>query len=239
MLITKIRKNIAKLIYHEKSYEYYFNVPIKYQYNQLKAVNERIVEYPFLFNQILKDKPPKKILDFGCTRSWLSIALSSMGYDVTGIDLREFDYEHKNFTFSKTNILDLDEKNFDFVVSLSTIEHVGLGAYDKEVINDDLAKVLKKIEHLLKPQGKLILTLPVGKPSIDEFTRSFAPEELKDILKSHRFSLQTEEYYHKDDRFFWKPSSIIDIANISNDTSARKSAGSGVNGVGFFVFQKP
>ena len=76
LIISKIRKNIAKLIYNETNYETHFNVPIKYQYNKLKAVNERIIEYPFIFNQILTNKSPKKVLDFGCTRSWLSIALS-------------------------------------------------------------------------------------------------------------------------------------------------------------------
>ena len=238
MLITKIRKNIAKLIYNEKNFETYFNVPIKYQYNKLMAVNERIIEYPFIFNQILREKPPQKILDFGCTKSWLSLALSSFGYDIIGIDLREFEYEHKNFTFKKINILDLVEKDFDFVVSLSTIEHVGLGVYDKKVIDDDLGKVLKKINRLLKSNGKFILTLPIGRPSIDEFERSFTPAELKNLLFSENFSLQNEEYYKRENKFYWKPSTIDDISKISNDKTAREKVGSGVNGVGFFVFKK-
>lgn len=237
-IFSRIRKNIAKLIYQEKSFESYFNVPIKYQYNKLKAVNERIIEYPFIFNQILREKPPQKILDFGCTRSWLSIALSSMGYDVTGIDLRKFDYEPKNFTYSKINILDLNEREFDFIVSLSTLEHVGLGVYDKKVINDDLSKVLNKINSLLKSNGKLILTLPIGRPSIDEFERSFAPDELKSILDTANFSMEIEEYYKRENKFYWKPTSIKEISKISNDQSARKDAGSGVNAAGLFVFQK-
>ena len=162
----------------------------------------------------------------------------TFGHDVVGIDLRTFDYEHKDFKFSKINILDLEEKDFDFVVSLSTIEHVGLGVYDKNVINDDLTKVLNKISSLLKTNGKFILTLPIGKPSIDEFERSFSPDELKNLLGSAGFTLDVEEYYSRKNQFYWKPTTIEEISNISNDKSARNEAGSGVNAVGLFVFQK-
>jgi SAM-dependent methyltransferase len=237
-IINKIRKNIAKLIYQEVNFESHFNVPIKYQYNKLKAVNERILEYPFIFSQILKEKPPKKILDFGCTRSWLSIALSSLGYEVLGIDLRNFEYEHKNFNFNKMNILDLEEKDFDFIVSLSTIEHVGLGVYDKKVIDDDILKVLNKINILLKTNGKFIVTLPVGKPTIDEFERSFDPNEFKTLLKEANLLLEIQEYYKRDENFYWKPIGIDKISEISNDKDSRKNVGSGVNGVGFYVFKK-
>jgi hypothetical protein len=121
---------------------------------------------------------------------------------------------------------------------LSTIEHVGLGVYDKKIINDDLIKVLDKVNDLLLVGGKFIITLPVGQSSIDEFERSFAPDELKGLLRSANFELEIEEYYKRENKFYWSPISEDEIKNISNDKKARSMAGSGVNGVGFFVFLK-
>ena len=134
--------------------------------------------------------------------------------------------------------MDLDEKNFDFVISLSTIEHVGLRAYDRDVIDDDLTKVLTKTYNLLKPNGKFLVTLPIGKSSIDEFERSFEPIEFKSLFESTGFSLKVEEYFKREEKFYWKPATIDEISEISNDKNARMKTGSGVNGVGFFVFNK-
>jgi 2-polyprenyl-3-methyl-5-hydroxy-6-metoxy-1,4-benzoquinol methylase len=56
--------------------------------------NERLIEWPFIFRHI--DKPPKKVLDIGCWESILSIQLAMLGYKVTGIDIQNYGYKHKD-----------------------------------------------------------------------------------------------------------------------------------------------
>src|SRR2546428_9643071 len=53
------------------------------------VVVERVVEIPFVVRHV----PPvanTRILDFGCTESPLPIHLASLGYQVTGVDLRPY-----------------------------------------------------------------------------------------------------------------------------------------------------
>ena len=237
-MLTKIRRNLAQLIYSGTTFDTHFNVPIKFDRNDVKAVNERIVEIPFIFSAIEHDNKPKKILDFGCTRSWMSLSLASLGHEVYGIDLRDFHFQHQSFIFQKINILDFEIRNFDFVISLSTLEHVGLGAYGEKYDQQALSKVVNKINWLIKPGGRFILTLPVGIPSSDQFEKSFSPDEIIELIVNGKFILSKGNYYKRFDHKYWLPCSKKEIAHVSNDFRSRKKVGSGVNGVGCYIFKK-
>jgi 2-polyprenyl-3-methyl-5-hydroxy-6-metoxy-1,4-benzoquinol methylase len=47
----------------------------------------------------------KRILDFGCTRSELVLQFASFGYEVWGIDLRDYFFTHPNLTTLRENFL--------------------------------------------------------------------------------------------------------------------------------------
>lgn len=183
------------MVYGNVSFETHFNVPMKFSKGKLKATNERIVEIPFVLSEVATAPPRLKILDFGCARSWISLSLASMGHDVFGIDLRQYVFEHPNFNFDKCDILQYRNKAFNYVISLSTWEHVGLGAYGEEYDEAAAMAVLQKMRNLLIPGGKLLLTLPVGKPSVDRFEKSFSPMEIKSILKENGFAMEKEKYF--------------------------------------------
>src|SRR4030042_5037324 len=53
--------------------------------------NERIVEIPFVYQNLNLPKKAK-VLDFGCCESKVSIELSSLGYNVTGVDLNDYPF---------------------------------------------------------------------------------------------------------------------------------------------------
>lgn len=89
--------------------------------------SERIVEYPLLFQYL--DKNWRSILGFGCVDGLLSIRLACLGYMVTGLHLRQYPFTHPNFKFIQADILNWEPQKdaYDCVISISTIEHVGLG----------------------------------------------------------------------------------------------------------------
>jgi 2-polyprenyl-3-methyl-5-hydroxy-6-metoxy-1,4-benzoquinol methylase len=238
-LPNSIRQTLTRLIRRQISFETHFNVPIKFKHKGSIVINERIVEIPFIFSSISLDNHTKKILDFGCTRSWLSLSLASLGHSVYGIDLRDFPFTHPNFVFQKINILDLQECDFDYIVSLSTLEHVGLGAYGEPHSQQALVDVVKKVHLLLKEDGTLLLTLPIGMPSEDIFEKSFAPEEILELFSSHAFHLIEERYFNRHKGIDWRPCTREEIALVSNSLQERNKFGSGVNGVGCFNFSKP
>ena len=126
-----------------------FNVILQF-YNSLFSKESSIVfsersnEYPILFQNI--NPKVKRILDFGCVEDLLPIHLASLGYIVTGIDFRPYPFKHKNFNFINQDILTWDPpvEEFDTVISISTVEHVGLSSYgDPEQINGDKIAIEK------------------------------------------------------------------------------------------------
>lgn len=237
-MLKKIRSAVSRLVSKQTTFETHFNVPIKFKHSADMVINERIVEMPFVFSSIPLGNEPQKILDFGCSRSWLSLSLASMGHAVHGIDLRDHPFGHPNFEFQKMNILDYQEQDFDYVISLSTMEHVGLGAYGEPYSQQALVEVVKKVHFVLKRDGTLLLTLPVGISSVDNFEKSFAPAEIIDLVTDHHFHLKESRYYKRGLGIHWQPCTQEDISVISNDFKARKKFGSGVNGVGCFNFVK-
>lgn len=179
-----------------------------YPYNM---TNERMVEIPFILQNIPKEKSIK-ILDIGCDESILPIMLSSYGYNVHGIDINNYDFDHINFKFHKGNLKDYDKFakiKYDCIISMSTIEHIGLGYYGKDDFSQKEA--FQKVLGLLKDDGVFILTIPYGKYSINKLQIVYDEKLLNSYLED--FKIIKSEYY----RSFlgkWSPCSkeiLIDI----------------------------
>jgi 2-polyprenyl-3-methyl-5-hydroxy-6-metoxy-1,4-benzoquinol methylase len=203
MLVRALR--LAKLIRRIDIHEHEFNVPIKIDSGKIRSVNERIIELSMV-QRFLADLPiGKRILEFGCTRSWLSLSLASMGYKVIGVDLRDFPIKHPNFSFHKGEIQKLDIEPVDCIVAVSTLEHVGIGAYAEETDEHAMTEVLEKLNTLLVDNGQLILSVPVGIPAIDSFQRIFSPEEITALLKNYGFTITKAKYFTRTNETTWLP----------------------------------
>ena len=55
------------------------------------VINERIVEIPFVFQNLILKKG-SKVLEFGCCQSSLAMQLASLGYRVTGVDFNDYEF---------------------------------------------------------------------------------------------------------------------------------------------------
>ncbi|MFW9973309.1 MAG: class I SAM-dependent methyltransferase [Candidatus Odinarchaeota archaeon] len=159
-------------------------------------INERIVEIPFLYKNLDFHKM-NKILDLGCVGSKISLQLSSLGYQVVGVDYRPFIFKHKNLKFIQGNFFDIDLANesFDCVICISTIEHIGLPAYNIDPFEHGDKKAIEKIYNLLKRGGKLILTVPFGKATVNQFERNYDQKSLEQLIE--RFTIQEFKIYER------------------------------------------
>ncbi|MDX1688508.1 MAG: class I SAM-dependent methyltransferase [Candidatus Promineifilaceae bacterium] len=219
-------------------YDRYLNPPVRFRDGDWFA-NERLVELPFIFSQIDMNGSGRHALEFGCTRSTLALQLASLGYDVVGVDLRPYDLAHPNLSFFQGNLLELDtaaEGSFDLVTAVSVIEHVGLGAYGEESSETERARVIAKLVDLLRPGGKLIVTLPVGRPDVDDFERSFHPDEALDLFDHSRLERTAARYFRRERWKSWQSCTVEEVASVSNSRDDRGPTG--VNGVGCFVWRK-
>lgn len=192
---------------------------------------------PFTLNQIPINQGKKRILDFGCTKSYLALQLASFGHDVVAIDLRNYEFKHPNLTFYNINILDFDdEQKFDYITAISVLEHVGLGHYEEEKDTKALNITVLKLVKLLKNQGKLIVTVPFGKKYENTFLRSFTHEAIISLFSRKNLELIIEAYYYREKLKFWKKCDLEKAKQISNSSKDRGPFG--VNCIGCFVWQK-
>src|SRR3990170_1502531 len=93
-------------------------------------LNSRLIEYPFVVRK-LAGRTPGKALDVGCADGGnvLPPILAALGWELHGIDIRDFRLPHPDFRFTKgdlTKTTGFASDFFDCVYAVSSIEHFGL-----------------------------------------------------------------------------------------------------------------
>lgn len=142
------------------------------------------------------------ILCVGCLEEPTANILQDLGASVTGVDMREYGrgdipngfdnpiYEHIVSDFSKFET----NKKFDIAISISAIEHFGIGYYKEVVDEDGDKKAMAKILSLLKPGGFALITVPIGGSWCKTYHwRRYAFDTLDRITNG--FHVEREEYW--------------------------------------------
>lgn len=174
-------------------------------------VNERIVEYPHVFQWI---KPVGIVLDIGCCSSRLPIQLASLGYEVHGIDVRPYPFTHSNFTFHKTDVFTWSpDQKFDIILLISVLEHFGSGDYgDLEVLDAD-RQAVEKFSGWLSKNGQLIVTVPFGQAGLTKKHRIYDLKRLKYLFS--KFNWVNHKYFQRI-KENWVEKDAQDMENITS-----------------------
>jgi len=154
----------------------------------------------------VKDKLPKgdgRLLDIGPAPGDPKPAriAADRGWSVVGVGLEEpigkLPEQRFEFVLGDFNTVKILYK-FDWILNISTIEHFGLaGRYGVEVMDEDAdLRGMAKALRLLKPDGKMLLTVPVGQDAV--FVprhRVYGPVRLPRLLDGYK--VLEEVYYAK------------------------------------------
>ena len=119
-----------------------------------------------ILESVKPDLPPRaEVLEVGCAElDWLTIAATSWPQlRFTGIDWRGHKRPPEGAAIIRGDVMrhEFPDERFDWIVSISALEHVGLGHYAKDplaVDGDSIA--LRNIYRWLKPGGLLIFDVP-------------------------------------------------------------------------------
>lgn len=124
--------------------------------------------------------------------------LSKKGHRVYGLDIQDYG-KHKGFTFLKADIISSDlpfeMHMFDYIVLLSTLEHIGLGYYGDSTDKRGDRKALERIHSLLKSDGRLLVTIPFSrKYSENNYQRIHTKASFLNLI-SNLFEIEKEQYW--------------------------------------------
>ncbi len=185
----------------------FFNEPIWVSYEnstaRWSATSERILERPWIFRQLADLPLGATILDAGCSESLLSFELASAGFQMVGVDIRDYTLRHPRLQFLRSNICStpLTSATFDVAIALSTVEHIGIGAYGDPTQNASPELALAEIFRLLKGGGRLYITVPFGQAAITPLHHIYDSTSLRALLKD--FRIEKLEFGIKVDNYVW------------------------------------
>ena len=192
------------------------------------VVNERIVEYPVIWRWLMDQG---RVLDFGCATSRMPLYLANLGYEVHGLDLRPYPWQHSNLSFFQANIFDWQPPHpYDMILCISTLEHVGLGAYEGDIVEERADfKALQRLHDWLAPDGQLLLSVPFGQTTENSMYRVYNHAQLQAVTQS--FITKEARYFRRVQDNEWASATVEEMVTVASPQLP-------VNGVAILKLQK-
>jgi SAM-dependent methyltransferase len=153
--------------------------------------DERVVEYPWLFAM----GPRGTLLDAGSTLNHSHILDRLLprveGVSITTLAPEQVSFPERGVSYVYADLRHLPFRDglFDTIVSLSTLEHVGMDNTEYGVQGErsadpdrELALAVADLKRVLAPGGRLLLSVPYGRREDHGWFRQFGRRDVDGLL---------------------------------------------------------
>ncbi len=170
-------------------------------------IDERVIEYPWMLTRI--SDGPARILDAGSVLNFEFILeqpkLENKSVFISTLWPENYCFWRKKVSYVYEDLREscFRDEYFDVVVCLSTLEHIGLDntfLYSKEPDKrennpESYLKAISEFRRMLKPGGRLLLSVPFGKYHNHGWLQIFDAEMIEKIKSAFQANHVTEWYF--------------------------------------------
>ena len=170
-------------------------------------VDERIVEYPWFFNRL--PKGPGKLLDAGSILNFDFLVehprIAEKRVFISNLQPEGHNFYDRAVSYIFEDLRDscFRDGYFDWVVSISTLEHVGMdntrfyegGLSKAESRGESYLEVVRELRRVLRPGGNLYLTVPYGKRADHGWLQVFDAAMLDGVIEAFAPTRTTEHHF--------------------------------------------
>ena len=162
------------------------------------GVDERVVEYAWLFDRMRALKPAGRVLDAGSVLNYRPVIDAWRAAQFPPVSIVTLAYEghaypatHTSYEFADLRQLPYRDEWFSTVMCLSTIEHVGLdnriygaAAEGPSDPTREAVRALQELQRVLRRGGTLLLSVPFGRSANRGWFRIFDSRDLEPLVSA-------------------------------------------------------
>jgi len=188
------------------------------------GIDERAVEYPWIFAQL--SEKLGKVLDAGSALNHGFLLerkpLSDANLTIMTLAPEKRRYWNRSisYVFGDLRRTDFADGTFDTVISVSTVEHIGLDntllytgdASKKEADAQGFLPAIREFRRLLKPGGTCLVTVPYGRPGVHGWYQVFDADLVQQLIEAFQPSDYSIDYFGYDARG-WHSAAPDDLVN--------------------------
>jgi SAM-dependent methyltransferase len=189
-------------------------------------IDERIIEYPWVYSRL--PRRPGMMLDAGSALNWKflinRVPVSDANLCVCTLAPEKRCYWRRgiSYVFDDLRASRFRSETFDTIVSISTIEHVGLDntllyTADRTKKEDDetgFRAAVREFRRIIRPGGACFITVPYGKARKRGWFQIFDAPMVQMVLDDFQPTSQETEYfgYFPDG---WRAAQPAELANAT------------------------
>jgi len=209
------------------------SLPVGYGY----GFDERVVEYPWVLSRLVPGE--YRILDAGSALNneviLLSRQLVQKRLSILTLAPENYSAWNKGISYLYEDLRSLPFRDgwFDYIISISTLEHIGMnnifytkGRKSLELNVGDYLSVVLELRRVLKPAGRLLITVPFGRYENHGWLQQFDREMVENILRVFSPCRYDIAYYRYNGELGWN---VAEAASCEDSHYIDRITGSNIH----------